>query len=238
LESEPFFSELDIIITIEEIVKAAKALKRGKATGLDRISNEMIKASVPYLSRTYAKIFNTILQKGHYPESWSKGFIVNIFKAGGTSDPGSYRGITINSCMSKLFSNILNSRLVKFFDRNNTLSSSQIGFRKGSRTSDHIFTISTLVDKHIKKNKKPLFICFIDFRKAYDSVWQEGLFLKLLKNNIRGNFYTVIKNMYRQSVACVRSNGQDSAFFQCKNAVKQGETLSPLLFNLFIVVHK
>jgi hypothetical protein len=88
-KSEHFFSELDITITItiiEEIVKAAKALKRGKATGIDRISNEMIKASVPYLSKNLCKTFQ------HY----TPGFIVNIFKAGDTSDPGNCRGITIN----------------------------------------------------------------------------------------------------------------------------------------------
>ena len=61
-----------------------------------------------------------------------------------------------------------------------------------------------------------LFVCFVDFCKAYDSVWQEALFFKLLKNEIKGKIFRVIENMYKGCIAGVKSNGSVSAMFECR----------------------
>ena len=67
----------------------------------------------------------------------------------------------------------------------------QVGFRKGFRTSDHVFTLKTLIDNTLN-NKKKLYTCFVDFKKAYDSVWRDGLFLKLLQAGIGKGFVELI----------------------------------------------
>ena len=46
-----------------------------------------------------------------------------------------------------------------------------------------MFILQTLIDKHVKKLKSPLYICFVDFREAYDSVWRQAV--TLLKTNIK-----------------------------------------------------
>jgi hypothetical protein len=152
-----------------------RSLKNGKAVGPDLISNEMIKASVPHLTDVYVHVFNDILISGSYPKCWCHGYISNIFKDGSPSDPGNYRGITVNSCISKVFSSILNNRLEEYLKENNIMNSYQIGFKKRPRTADHMFVIKILFDKYVNKMKKPLYTCFIDVRKAYDSVWHFGL---------------------------------------------------------------
>ena len=76
------------------------------------------------------------------------------------------RGITINSCLNKLFTLHLNNKLLCFINENGILKSNQIGFRKGFRTVDHVLTIKTLMEKYLSENKK-LYFCFVDFRKAY-----------------------------------------------------------------------
>ena len=82
-----------------------------------------------------------------------------------------------SSCLGKCFTSILNYRLNTFLEEHEILNKHQIsGFRYGFRTSDHILVLKTIIDSY-KLHKKPLFACFIDFRKAYDSVWREGLFL-------------------------------------------------------------
>jgi hypothetical protein len=68
------------------------------------------------------------------------------------------------------------------------LGTEQKGFRKGMRTSDHIFTLKTLIDKYFKKNKY-IFACFIDLKKAFDTVNRNALLHKIFQYNIRGNFY-------------------------------------------------
>ena len=127
----------------------------------------------------------------------------------------------------------LNNRLVKFLERNKLICDNQIGFRKKARTSDHIFILNTLFNKFCSNNKR-LYLCFVDFRKAYDKVWQDALMLKLLKMGIKGNFFGTIRAMYENCNSCIKSNGMISNTFECKSGVKQGDVLSPNLFNIYI----
>lgn len=120
-------------------------------------------------------------------------------KNGSPSDPNNYRGKTINSCLSKLFNSILNNRLVIFLKENKILNNEQIGFRKGSRTADHIFKLKTLICKNIQKSGK-IYACFVDLKKAFDYVILSALLYKLLKNGINDKFFNIIKSMYSCSV--------------------------------------
>ena len=139
-----------------KLEKAVKYLKNKKAQGADSISNEMIKASFPFLKNAFLKLFNVVLKTNFYPSVWGIGHIVPIFKSGTVSDPSNYRGITISSCLGKLFSIILNNRLISFLDLNNLKRTEQIGFSKGCRTADHIFTLKTIIDSYKLKKKKTL----------------------------------------------------------------------------------
>ena len=79
-----------------------------------------------------------------------------------------------------------------------------------------------------------LFCAFIDFQKAFDSVWRSGLWSKLLKEGINGKILRVIVNMYDKIKSCVFLNGKQSDYFPCFKGVRQGENLSPLLFSLYL----
>ena len=185
--------DLDKPITESEVRKAVKLLKLKKAAGLDRVRNEMLKCGINQLASSLVKLFNFIVTKGSLPDIWSTGIISPILKSGNKSDPSNYRGIFVTSCLSKLFSSVLNLRLSNFLQDQKILNPSQIGFLRGYRTTDHIFSMRTLIDKYvINATKGKLFCCFVDFQKAFDSIWHEGLFLKLLNNKIGGSFYRLI----------------------------------------------
>ena len=77
-------------------------------------------------------------------------------------------------------------------------------------------------------------MCFVDFKKAFDSVWHLAHKLKLLEYGISGKFYDIIDNMYKSNLNCIKSDGQLSETFPCARGVKQGDILSPNLFNLYI----
>jgi len=105
----------------------------------------------------------------------------------------------------------------------------------GCRTSDHIFSLRTLIDKYVNGSTRgKLYACFIDFKKAFDSVWHEGLLTRLLQYNINGNFYSLIKNLYSKSKCFIKLGSKRTGTFEYTRGVRQGCILSPLLFNLYL----
>jgi len=225
---------LDAPITASEIESVITKLQNNKAAGVDNITNEYIKFTLHIMLPIYTKQFNLVFDSGVIPESWSIGVINPIFKnKGNRKDPANYRSITLVSCFGKVFTSILNNRLTLFSDEINLISSSQAGFRKGHSTSDNIFILHSLINLYLSKKKK-LFCTFIDFKAAFDKVWRTGLWTKMIKNNVNGKCFVVIKNMYENIKSCVTNNGNYSVFFPCRIGVRQGENLYSFLFALFI----
>jgi len=159
--------ELNKDITRGEITAALKKCKLRKAQGLDGIMNEMLKYGQHVLLPMINKIFNLTLSSGIYPEQWAEGYVKPLFKCGNPLIKDNYRGITVTSCMGKLFNSILNSRLCNFFSELKKENEYQIAYSKNSQTNDHIFLIRTSVDKIVKHGKKKLFCCFVDFKKRW-----------------------------------------------------------------------
>ena len=219
-------------ITDQEIMNCIKNLKNNKAFGNDIILNEYIKTTANQLLPIYTNLFNLIFETGIIPEIWLEGIIRPIYK-GNAENPENYRPITILSCFSKLFTAVLNTRLTKYVTENEILEENQAGFRKGYSTSDQIFSLHALIEI-MKARKMKLFCAFIDFRKAFDSVWRTGLWSQLIKTEIDGKFLRIIRNIYQGIKSCVSLNGQNSNFFYSNAGLRQGENLSPLLFSLFL----
>ena len=80
----------------------------------------------------------------------------------------------------------------KKFDDNKVINETQIGFQPKARNSDHMFVLRTLIEKYQSLNCK-LYVCFVDFEKAFDSAFHNIMFYKLCSANIPGLFY---KSMY------------------------------------------
>ena len=220
-------------ITTEEVLKAAKSLKNGKAGGPDGILNEMLKISCIYNTTAYVNLFNTILKSGIYPELWRENYIKPIFKGWCFNDPSDYRGIALSSCFWKKFSKILSNRLDKFLIENDIICNEQIGFKKGCRTSDHILTLKCLIDKAFKVSKC-LYVCFIDFKKAFDSVNRDALLYKMCNYKLTGHFFDIMKNMYKDVKYAIKFADGETCMFSSKVGVKQGCILeSYTFFNIF-----
>jgi len=79
-----------------------------------------------------------------------------------------------------------------------------------------------------------LFCVFIDFEKAFDTVWREGLWYTLLMNHINGKIHNVILNMYHNVKSRIMYNNEFSEYFTCWNGVRQGVILVPFLFCLYL----
>ena len=219
--------------TLEELIKAIKRLKNNKSAGPDRIIAEMLKASTPEIMLLILKIMNKIRTTFQYPTKWGIGITSLLFKEGDDDDPGNYRAITVTDTLAKVLAILINERMETWSKENNIIRDEQIGFEKKTRSADHLFVLKTIMDKYKSEGKK-VYACFIDFQKAFDSVWRTGLLYKLIKSGLNMNTIKLIKNMYEKTSQTLKLNGGISKLFRTYKGVRQGCILSPKLFNLFI----
>ena len=226
--------EFNLDFTLEEVSKNISELKNNKSEGLDFIRNEYLKNCPPAVVELIVRLFNVILSTGQVPYDWSVGLIVPIFKKKGSQfDPNNYRGITLLSCLGKLFTLCINIRLTKFAKNKNTIGEEQAAFKEDYSTMDHCFVLNELISIYLHK-KKRLYCCFIDYRKAFDTIIRSALWGKVISNGINGKILRVIYNMYENAKSCVKQQSMISGLFACNVGVRQGENLSPLLFAMFL----
>ena len=195
---------LDSAITLDELNLALRNLKNDKSPGSDKIINEFLKYNTDLFKKTILMIFNVLFDKGYFPDVWSTGLIIPIFKAGDEHDVNNYRGISLLSCVGKLFTCIINNRLNKWAESQNVFDQNQYGFRDKKSTVDAMFILQSIVDTFIE-NGNMLYVSFIDLKKAFDSTNHEVLWYKLFKNGINTKIISLLQNMYNKMKLCVKS---------------------------------
>ena len=226
--------EINQSFTINEIKTLIRKLKNGKSCGLDRIRNEFLKNCPDEILNVIVRYFNIVLESGIVPEDWCVGVIIPLYKnKGNIKDPDNYRGITLLSCVGKLFTALLNQRLTDYMDAVGGIGDEQAGFRHGYSTMDHIFTLYSILQVYMNKGKR-VYCAFIDYKKAFDFVDRVSLWKKMLSIGINGKLLNVIHSLYNSAKSCVRNCDVVSDYFSCNVGVRQGENLSPMLFAIFL----
>ena len=232
---EDYFKNVDLLdepFSLLELNKAINSLKSDKAAGVDFIVNEFIVNSSTHVKLLLLTIFNVLLQMQYFPDYWTIGTISPIFKKGDKSEVNNYRGITVLSCIGKLFTKLLNDRLTKWTESEHILTEAQFGFRKGRGTTDSIFALQGLIDILFSQGKK-CYVCFIDYSKAYDLIDRAAMYTKLINHGISSKYINIIKSLYAQIKLSIKGEVHDRSFYS-NYGLLQGESLSPLLFSLFV----
>ena len=179
---------LNCQFTIDEVKAMISKLKSGKSPGVDKIISELLENLNDETLNVILNIFNKILDAKEFPEEWAVGIIVSLFKGGESDDLNNYRGITLLSILGKLLVGILNERLTKFAEKIKLVNENQAGFRKGYRTTDHIFTLSSIINHTMNVKKKPVYVCFVHFKKAFDNISHDILWSKLINYRMDRKF--------------------------------------------------
>ena len=144
---------------------------------------------------------------------------------------GNYRGISLVAHAGKVLLKIVATRLSAYCEAKNLLSEEQCGFRPHRSTTDMMFAVRRLQELE-RKARVPLFLCFVDLQKAYDSVDRTLLWQVLARVGTPPQIIKVIRQFYDGMRACVRSDdGRYSEWFEVAPRIRQGCVLSPLLFN-------
>ena len=196
----------------------------------------MLTPLVKLYPKLLLKAFNNILSKQeNLSKDWLHSLISAIHKKGAKDDPDNYRGISLMSCLGKLFLTIINNRLTSFCMEKGLISSSKLGFLKSNRTSDPHIISNNLINKYCHKRKgSRLYGCFVDFSKAFDCVPRILLIKKLQEKGIDGRILEIIKTLYLEDTASVKIGNMYSSPFKRNRGVRQGCVLSPILFILFL----
>jgi hypothetical protein len=154
--------------------------------------------------------------------------VVPIHKKGDKTDCSNYRGISLLSTSYKILSNILLARLTPYADE--IVRDHQCVFRRNRSTTDQIFYIRQILDKKWEYNGT-VHQLFIDFKKAYDSVGREVLYSSLIEFGIPRKLVGIIQIRLNETYSTVPIGKYQSDKFPIQNGLKQGDALSPLIFN-------
>ncbi len=235
--SHPFASDdcstLNCDITLDEIGQVMRRLKRNKSTGLDGIKAEFLLDAGDMLHVPLQIVFNKLLQQG-YSAGLSTGVIHALHKGGDALQFENYRGITMGFVLAKVFAMILKARLSSWAEKRGLRARGQAGFRKDFRTTYNLYILQTLIEQNIHKHKK-VYYCFVDFRKAFDTVLRDLLWQVLVEMGIVGRFMQCLQSMYSQeNIRVMHPTEGLSTRFSCGIGVKQGCPLSPLLCGLYL----
>ena len=220
-------------ITESEVALHIKKLKNNKAAGIDGITSEFYKCISQELVTPFCAMFNYIFDKGDYPSQWAEGLINALHKKGDPVNPDNYRKITITVAMAKIFESILNARL---YFKNDALMLDdpfQFGFTPSRGTTDCVFVLDTVINFQ-KSKKKPTYLCFVDFTKAFDYINRKALYYKLNKQGMSKKMLNITISMFDKAQARVQQQGEIGPPIDSLFGVLQGGILSPKLFNEFL----
>ena len=218
-------------ITVEEIASAIKQTKGNRAPGEDCVTADMLKADPHLSAQMLVKLFNQAWEEEKVPDDWKKGIIMKLPKKGDLSVCGNWRGINLLSVPGKIFCRVLLQRIRQGVDKR--LREEQAGFRSGHSCTDQIFVLRNIVEQSLEWNSS-LYINFIDFEKAFDSIHHPSLWHIMSLYGLPSKVINIVKDMHANNLCCVRHEGQHSEWFQVKTGVRQGCIISPLLFLIII----
>ena len=215
--------------SMNEVKAAAKQLKSGKAPGNDEIPSELLKVSmeVDSFASQLHSLINHVWQTEDVPTEWIDGLIIKLPKKGDLSKCNNWRGITLLNTVNKLITIIVHNRISKVMDKK--LRNQQAGFRPGRSCIDHINTLRIIIEQSVEFNS-PLYLLFIDFERAFDSLNRDVMWTILASYGIPQKLINIIKSLYRDTRCQVIHRGKPGRQFRIKSGVKQGCILSPLLF--------
>lgn len=219
--------------TIKEVMKSIKKLKNGKARGVDGIPNEFLKNAGYKFWNLLTLLYNKVKESGTFPPGWNSGRVSLIHKKGMRELLANYRPLTVIISLSGLYSRILNERLTAVVETHSLLGEIQCGFRKTRMASDNAFVLSTVLWK-ARALRKKVHLAFCDISKAYDCVDRNILWKKLAGFGFGGQFLATLQAIYAgDSVQCV-VNGVTTRPVYLGRGLRQGCSLSPMLFALYV----
>ena len=213
-------------ITLEMITKAIGKMASGKAAGPSGIVAEMLKPVGESGAIEVRHLIEDIISEGRIPTDWQESYIVNLYKGKGDAlNRGNYRGLKLIDQVMKVLERVVESLIRQRVE----IDEIQCRFMSGHGTTDAIFIVRQLQEKHLTANK-PLYMAFVDLEKAFDRVPRDVIWWAMRKLGIDEWLVRLVQSMYTDVRSRARVGNGYSEEFEVAVGVHQGSVLSPLLF--------
>lgn len=222
-------------ISYDEVEAAIQRLSIGKAPGPDQIYTDMLINSNETLKEAITILFQKSLSEGQLPQLWKTANVKFLMKPGKDSyyQASSYRPISLTSVLGKCLERVIHARLYAFAEHHELLDKEQDGFRQYRGTTQSLLRLTQDILNGFNESKATL-ATFIDMEKAFDSVWRDGLLVKLFDKGINGKIWEWIYDFLKDRKASCLLHTKHSESFETNIGLPQGSVLSPLLFNVFL----
>ena len=224
LEKEP---------TMEEIRRAIKQIKENKSPGIDGIPIELYKQFWHLLENPYFSMINESIRNNILPFTTRTAVLSIIHKSGDKTNLKNYRPLSLNNTDYKIIAQVYSSRLQSVV--RDIVNNDQTGYIKDRNILTSVRKVIDIFEYVEEKNNDGAMI-FIDYEKAFDSIEHNFIFKTLEKFNFGKTFIHMIKLFYTDPTYKIKNNGWLSAPHLMQRGIRQGCSLSALLFVLCVEI--
>ena len=222
------------LLQYEGVARGCSQLKPGVCGVL--IDYEHVKFAGPDLWILLQDVYQEFFESCMIPKSLKSGIILPLFKGKGTkaNNKDNYRGITLFPTPCKIYEMILLNRLDNFAAHKGFFSEMQFGFQEGVGCTEALFSILETINHMLERGSK-VFSCFLDVRKAFDTVWIDGILYKLFSElGIGGSIWKVMKDLYTNIKAQVLYAGSLSRKINVSQGTGQSRILAPFMYKVYV----
>lgn len=227
-ENEDNYHFTDVNL-IKDIVKL---VNNKKSSGIDNISNFLIKKLPDSCLKLLTIIFNNCLNNCYFPTAWKTAKILPIKKKHDSTNIEDFRPISLLSNIGKIFEHVLKRKLENEF-LISPIAPYQFGFRQQHSTQHALLKFHSDVVNNLREKKSTVAIS-LDIEKAFDSACHKGILYKLTELGVDPFLLKLFSSYFSNRKFCVEINKTLSDFGTVESGVPQGSVLAPLLFNIFL----
>jgi hypothetical protein len=248
----PFFDQeaaLHLSSTKITCSEVFAALHNGRSPGCSELPAEWIRYAVPacrqvnrgslspqpfhLLAETLAALFTATFSAQSIPDSWATSAVTPIYKKGDPVDTANYRPVAVSTPIARLYASVINNRVSPYLEAQGLRAQAQAGFRAHRSVNHNLFALQHAIDKS-RRNKVPLYCCFVDLTAAFDRVPRSLLWERLRSCGVTGQMLAAIQALYSDAHIVINIDGCIGDSATVLSGVKQGCPLSPTLFGIFI----